>query len=66
MESFNGRLRGECLNEHPFLSLGDAWQKVEVWRLDYHRRRPHRSLGCQTSEEVQRSFTKQPGPVGLS
>ncbi len=32
VESFNGRLRQECLNENWFLSLADAWEKIEVWR----------------------------------
>lgn len=33
--SFNGRLRDECLNAHVFISLRDARQKIEVWRIDY-------------------------------
>ena len=32
IESFNGRLRQECLNEHWFISLGDATDKIEAWR----------------------------------
>lgn len=34
VESFNGRLRQECLNEHWFLSLDDARAKIEAWRRD--------------------------------
>jgi putative transposase len=35
VESFNGRLRDECLNAHWFLSLTDARTKIEAWRQDY-------------------------------
>ncbi|QDT38376.1 hypothetical protein Pan189_27690 [Stratiformator vulcanicus] len=44
-ESFNGRLRAECLNEHWLLSLQDAQEKVDQWRHDYNHIRPHSSLG---------------------
>jgi putative transposase len=40
IESFNGRFRQECLNEHWFLSLDDARDKVEAWRRDYNEERP--------------------------
>jgi len=45
MESFNGRLRDECLNEHVFRSLSQARGIVEAWRIDYNTVRPHSSLG---------------------
>ena len=45
IESFNGRLRAECLNESWFLSLDDAREKVEAWREDYNQTRPHSSWG---------------------
>lgn len=45
VESFNGRLRDECLNANWFTSLGDARRKIEAWRLDYNQQRPHSSLG---------------------
>jgi putative transposase len=45
IEAFNGRLRQECLNESWFLSLEDAREKVEIWRQQYNRERPHSSLG---------------------
>jgi len=48
IESFNGRLRQECLNEHWFLSLEDAQEKLEIWRKDYNEQRPHSSLNNQT------------------
>ena len=51
IESFNGRLRDECLNVHWFLSLDDARNKIERWRTDYNQVRPHRSLGDRTPAE---------------
>ena len=45
VESFNGRLRDECLNEHVFRSLSQARAIVEAWRIDYNTVRPHSSLG---------------------
>jgi putative transposase len=44
VESFNGRLRDECLNANWFTSLRDARRKVETWRQDYNEQRPHSSL----------------------
>ena len=44
IESFNARFRLECLNEHWFLSLEDAREKIESWREDYNHHRPHSSL----------------------
>jgi putative transposase len=51
IESFNGRCRDECLNEHWFVDLNDAREKIEAWRLDYNSSRPHSSLGNLTPEE---------------
>lgn len=51
IESFNGRFRDERLNEHWFLDLQDAREKVEVWRIDYNASRPHSSLGNLSPEE---------------
>lgn len=48
VESFNGKFRDECLNEHWFLSVAEAQQIIEAWRVDYNTVRPHRSLGQQT------------------
>ena len=45
IESFNGRFREECLNESWFLSIDDAREKVEQWRLYYNGQRPHSALG---------------------
>jgi len=54
IESFNGRLRDECLNGEIFFSIEDAQQKLDAWRLDYNRSRPHGSLGNMTPEEFAR------------
>lgn len=51
IESFNGRLREECLNDQVFLSMEDARVKLEAWRLDYNEQRPHSSLGNLTPRE---------------
>ncbi len=51
IESFNGRLRDECLNANWFMSLSDARRKVELWRRDYNEQRPHSSLGYLTPNE---------------
>ena len=51
VESFNGRLRDECLNAHWFLSMADARAKIEAWRRDYNESRPHTSLGWMTPVE---------------
>jgi putative transposase len=51
IESFNGRLRDECLNVHQFASLAEAQTIIETWRLDYNQRRPHSSLGHLTPNE---------------
>ena len=69
-ESFHGRLRDECLNEHWFLGVGDARRIVEAWRQDYNRERPHSALAYRTPEEFRRvceelAITRQE-EVGLS
>ena len=51
IESFSGKFRDECLNEHWFMSLDDARRKIEQWRIDYNRFRPHSSLNNLTPEE---------------
>ncbi len=51
IESFNGKFRDECLNEHWFLSLEDARRTIEEWRIDYNENRPHSSLGNLTPKE---------------
>jgi putative transposase len=51
VESFNGRLRDECLNANWFATLADARTKIEAWRQDYNEQRPHSSLDYQTPRE---------------
>jgi len=51
VESFNGKFRDECLNEHWFVSLADARRKIEAWRQDYNEVRPHSALGNRTPKE---------------
>ena len=48
VESFNGRLRDECLNEHWFVSLAHARAEIERWRKEYNEERPKKSLGGLT------------------
>ena len=51
VESLNGRLRDECLNEHLFRGLPAARRIIEEWRIDYNDHRPHTSLGGLTPTE---------------
>ena len=48
VESFNGRLRDECLNEHWFMSVAHARAVIETWRREYNEERPKESLGGLT------------------
>jgi putative transposase len=56
IESFNGRLRDECLNAQVFNSLEDARMELEAWRIDYNTKRPHGSLGYLTPHEYAERF----------
>jgi putative transposase len=51
VESFNGRLRDECLNANWFATMNEAKQKIETWRGEYNQERPHSSLGYRTPQE---------------
>lgn len=66
VESFNGRLRDECLNEHLFSSLREARALIEDWRIDYNTLRPHTALGglapCVYAE---RNLQPRPGSPEL-
>jgi putative transposase len=55
VESFNGRLRDECLNENWLCSLAEARATIEAWRQDYNQSRPHSALGYRTPEEFAKS-----------
>ncbi len=56
MESLNGKLRDECLNEHVFAWLAQARRIIEAWRIDYNTARPHSSLGYLTPDEFAASW----------
>lgn len=58
IESFNGRLRQECLNQHWFLSLEDAQHKMDAWRHDYNEQRPHSALENRTPTEFAKFFSQ--------
>jgi putative transposase len=51
IESFNGKLRDECLNQNWFSNLYEARDIIEQWRMEYNHLRPHSSLGNLTPEE---------------
>jgi transposase InsO family protein len=51
IESFNGRLRDECLNVEVFFSLADARRKLAIWLDDYNHHRPHSALADRTRAE---------------
>lgn len=56
IESFNSRLRDECLNEELFLDLADAKKKIEKWRRSYNEKRPHSSIGMKTPKQFEDEF----------
>lgn len=56
IESFNGRFREECLDQHWFVSLEDARRTIEAWRIEYNTERPHGSLNNRTPEEEARAL----------
>jgi len=62
IESFNGRLRDECLNAELFFTLDDAKKKLEAWRVDYNTKRPHSSLGDLAPAEYV-ALLKRKGPI---
>lgn len=59
IESFNGRLRDECLNDELFFSIEDARRKLETWRIDYNTNRPHSSLGDMSPREYARGHLQE-------
>ncbi|MGB3470286.1 MAG: IS3 family transposase [Erythrobacter sp.] len=61
IESFNGSLRDELLNEEIFNTLDDARRKLALWRYDYNNVRPHSSLGNQTPAEARRALEQSEG-----
>jgi putative transposase len=55
VEAFNGRLRSECLNAHPLLTLADAREKMEDWLRYYNEVRPHGAIGNKPPISLQNS-----------
>ena len=68
VESFNGRLRDECLNETLFTSMAQARAVLAAWRQDYNTIRPHSKLGGLTPAEIagQRGWGHAPIPVAIT
>jgi putative transposase len=66
IESFNGKLRDECLNENWFLSLKDAKMLIENWREEYNNERPHSALGGKTPNELGMEILRQELKTGTS
>lgn len=56
-ESFNGKLRDECLSMEWFRSREEAKVVIETWRRHYNAVRPHSSLGYQTPNEFKEALT---------
>jgi putative transposase len=65
VESFNGKFRDECLNEHWFRSLHEARDIVAHWRMDYNQRRPHSALEYQTPSEFASSWRGQQAEIDV-
>jgi hypothetical protein len=65
IESFNGRLRAECLNENWFLSLEDAEEKIEAWKTDSNERRPQSALGNLAPQQFASTCQARRGKLKL-
>lgn len=67
IESFNSRLRDECLNEHWFTSLEHAQRVIEAWRREYNEERPKKQLGgltpTQHAEQLRKKATAKAGTL---
>lgn len=59
-ESFNGTLRDECLNTSWFMSLEDAIEKIETWRIEYNTFRQHSSINDLTPEDMMKKHQQKP------
>lgn len=66
IESFNGRLRDECLNGQVFFDLTDAQRKLEEWRTDYNEHRPHSALADRTPSEFAKAAGYRPFALLIS
>lgn len=66
IESFNGRLRDECLNEHWFITMAHARSTIEAWRVEYNTERMHSSLNNLTPEEFRHAHASESGLGSVS
>ena len=66
IESFNGKFRDECLNEHWWLSMSHARQTIEAWRIDYNTERPHSSLGWLTPQQFAEAHAAGNNPGNMA
>jgi putative transposase len=64
IESFNGKFRDECLNEHWFITMAQARRAIEEWRIEYNTERPHSSLGNLTPEQYASGRSELLPPFG--
>ena len=63
IESFNGRFRDECLNEHWFPNLLHARTEIESWRREYNEERPKKALGGLTPAAYAKQLQREQGAV---
>jgi len=63
IESFNGRFRDECLNEHWFVNLRHARAVIEAWRMEYNEQRPKKGLGGLTPSQYAKQLTEKSNTV---
>jgi len=66
IESFNGRLRDECLNVELFASMDGAARIVAAWRHDYNHQRPHSSLRDETPAGYADRMHSSPSPSSVT
>jgi len=66
VESFNGRFRDECLNANWFMTVMEAREKIERWREEYNRERPHSSLAYRTPEEFANACSELTNRMGVT
>ncbi len=59
IETFNAKVRAECLDQHWFTSLQEAQEQLESWRQEYNEQRPHSSLSNQTPFEFEAFWRRE-------
>lgn len=65
IESFNGRMRDECLNQHDFLTVAEVRAITQAWRHDYNHVRPHGGLGGRTPRQAALEKPERAEPAAL-